>query len=607
MKTMTAIAIGLASLPAGAFVQVDKAQSAQGANWTPLRVERCDADYLEPCFDDVFGGSVAIDPEPRPQSLVPWLADAQHVNRVCEYPSFSSERLEDVVAEVQALTGLETRCSEGLLEALRRGGRSNFWGGGGMGRTRPCDALNELAHDRFHARWTLRDGKITLISDSEFAREAQRSDADPRNQALADRRARVRVQWSQPVLHEFEFRADHGEAGRRRLVLSGRLFFVEDSGKEVPLTWPLSVAVVIARRADEKPDWSAGVDRDNTCLWWTSGQNGVFNVHLEPNQIERVPGATRAFQVGVCLPDFEPGGTWRRTARAIPQSILAMQIGGPLVLDNDLAAINACAANDWRNYDPAAYVRALNRLRKLGKQRALALLRQYAELVPSEGFASGPTREGNLDFGNSANVFWIVRLLFDFDRAAFAEISGEVRMATGFDRAQAVNGFCMATGMVSGSPYRAQSYPGGQYPFVVAEGLPFFAPEWREGRTGPDSSPMDAIDWAEAHGTVRTEDLRPTDDPIGLVESRLGQLGPLPEGTDSAWQVWRMLATLIDEVPRCPDNGWIQKFGNPSAFVEIGSQGAPFDLTHLKQAIAARGGVHWDESSQRYVLGPRER
>jgi hypothetical protein len=389
-------------------------------------------------------------------------------------------------------------------------------------------------------------------------------------------------------------------------VLAGWLYFIDDAGREIRLTWPLSVAVAIARHADEKPDWSARPDPDHACVWWTTSELGAFNVHLDLDRIDRVPGETRAFQVGVCLPDLEPGGTWRRTQRVLPQTVRAMPIDGPPVLDENLAAINACVANDWRQYEPVAYVRVVNRLRRLGKQRALETLRRYVAIVPSNGFKLGQTKEANADYGNSACVFGIVRLLFDFDRAAFVAVSSKVSRAKGLDRALAVNGFAMSAGMVAAWPDEAESYPGSQYPFVVVGDLPFFAPEWRSGRSGYDANPLAAIEWAAQHGTIRATDLRPTDDPIRLAETLRGRVGPLPKGTDLAGQVWRALAALVGAASQVQyPEGW-DALGNPLHSRGFGPEGGEFDLTPLKQAIAAHGGVHWDEPAQRYALGPGE-
>jgi hypothetical protein len=542
----------------------------------------------------------------QPRLLSPWLASARAVNqRNVSHVSWGPDLQKSIVA-LRKFTGLRVECSPALLEFSRGEGRAPWSEGGAEGWIRGVELLASLRRTRFHPGWILDEGVLTLVTEAELETAARAADSDPRNEELAALRARVRVHWDAPELHVWSWQPEDGVARERTLFLSGSLGFVGDKGTEQELTWPLSVCVLVTRRPQAAPDWSSDIPGENTCAMWTTCEAGRFSVHIQPAELERVPGEVCDFTIGLCLPDLEPGGTWRRMSRVLPQSVKTTPIPGPLPLGEDLQLINACVANDALQYDPIAYVRVVNHLRRLGKARALERLREYSRIVPSNGFITQSPIAANADHGNAACVFWIVRLLFDFDRAAFDAVARGGPNDEGVDRARALNGFAMSTGMVASWAYRAPSYPGDRYPFVVVDGLPFFAPEWLRWRTGYDPTPLEAIEWAEVHGTVRGTDLVPTDDPIATVETLEQRVGPLPECNKPRQQVLRALGPLVGIVPQLEDFGWYLDDGNRFVLYDPCRSRVDADLSELKQALAPHGGVHWDAGAQRYVLGPRE-
>lgn len=586
------------------FAGTSVGQSPVVPGWQPLQVRECPPECRYPTGDAARRAHRPAGAY-QPRLLSPWLASARAVNlRNTSHVTWGPD-LQKSIAALRKFTGLKVECSPALLEASRGEGSGQWSEGSQDGWKRGVELLASLRRTRFHPGWILDRGVLTLVTEEELAAAARAADSDPRNEELAALRARVRVRWDSPELHTSTWGAAD-VCRERTLFLGGSLTFVDDGGEEQNLTWPLSVCILLARRPEATPDWSSGAPDEDTCVTWTTGEGGRFAVHVGLADLERVPGKTCDFTIGLCLPDLEPGGTWRRTTRLLPQSVKTLPLSGPPPLDDDLQLINACVANDDQQFDPIAYVRVVNRLRRLGKARALELLREYSRLVPSDGFAIQSPIAANADHGNAACVFWIVRLLFDFDQAAYDEVARGLPKEDGFDRARAMNGFVLSTGRVACRPYEVRSYPGDRYPFVVVDGLPFFAPEWLGGRTGYDPAPIAAIEWAEAHGTVRATDLVPSDDPIATVETLVQRVGSLPECSKPRLQLVRALGPLVGIRPQPNYIAGESDDGNPLIRPAACWFRNDADLTELKLALAAHGGVHWDGAAQAYVLGPRE-
>ena len=361
------------------------------------------------------------------------------------------------------------------------------------------------------------------MTPGEHAKRIQAIEASSIPSEREQLRHRVRVEWDDPQHHDHHFLGDRQT--RPYLVLSGRLELWDEENEVVePFTWIQGARILVEKVPGTNPDWTQEVDPDDTLIAHAVvSRHGTFEIHVEPWKIQRVPGEVPSYRVAICLPDLEPGGIWRNIVRPLPRGVTALRIPGPPVLSPTLALINASPRPIRDLYDPVALVRVVNHLRELGKEDALSALTEYANLAPQllawEDIS--PVAE-NLDTADSASVFFIVRLLFEPNRARPQPLIWSRMMGA---RAQ-------------------DDFPGGHYPFIVAEDTPFLMASWRQGRSGSDISPMVHIAWAEEHGRLRSGPLRPPDDPHRLVEA-VGSLPGLPPGNDPRQQVRRAVGRAL--------------------------------------------------------------
>ncbi len=447
--------------------------------------------------------------------------------------------------------------------------------------------------------------------------ELERVFRTPRRAPMSGReldeiRARVRIHWDAPEFHHIVYRAEAREASFSSpasppdlalmghwLVVSGRVDFIEPDGREVPITWPMHVAVARPRHRGAQLQSRTSAESDETALYWTgTNRNGRFVAHLELAPLERTPGEPSELEFGVCLPALDADED--SSVRVLEQSRNRIRIDGAPVLSTELQLVNACEPIDSLRMDPTAWVRAVNALRELGKDRALDELQRYTRLAFYDAFYDGDRvlarNAANIDCGNSVNAIWLVRLLFDFDDASKQERDMHRENA----------GFMAHVAGISPWVEQTSKYPGDRYPFILVDDLPIFAPEYLDGSSGFDGSPAEAIQFAREHGTLRANALHPGDDPIADVEAMMKRTREVPRGLDPREQAARMLSNLLDPATRAKYDeiiaGVESKWG---PFNDWTFAVSPLPWDDIKRSIAAHGGVHWDETSQRYALGAR--
>lgn len=381
----------------------------------------------------------------------------------------------------------------------------------------------------------------------------------------------LQVRWNPPSLHMYMAAREHGSAPPRYIVFSGVVTHLDENGSRIPFS-PPAMLVAVAREPDVEIDWSRGAARaDSLMIAARADANGEFQVHVDVWKLDRRVGETHCNQVGVLFPAVYGGGPAFPTDPVHPSSIAHVAIPGPLPLSRTLALINSAAPLNPKTYDPIALVRAVNHLYSLGKESAIAALREYMSIAPNIGpgdylWASG----ANPDCADSSVIFPIVRLLFDSpDRPRSPEFWAKMLIPRALHDVDAQR----------------------DYPFKIVGDIPFVAAQWSGGHTGYDSDPGEAIAWAENAGVLRPTPLHPTNDPIVAAEL---------SGLDARGQAWIALQNVVG----IPLSERFQTLQCPcSTACRFDDERSPVsDTAWDRFTNAARAaGLHWDEGRQDYV------
>ena len=226
-------------------------------------------------------------------------------------------------------------------------------------------------------------------------------------------------------------------------------------------------------------------------------------------------------------------------------------------------------------YYPAQLIRAVNALQPLGKDRALAVIREYGRVV----------------FVDKEGIFWVLRTLF------------EVPQDPGYMPRVGLGGFYPP------EPVNLSSVP--RFPLVIQDDIPLMLVRGY-GLLGVSQPPEEHLAYFQEHGELRTKPLRPGGDPLGALErleaSPQWIYGARYEGTysfgaertfqaapgDIAWirrMIMDQLLHLVADVYPLPESGFgvILPFKNTEAHW----QKAKSDVAKLK--------LRWDPKTNRYV------
>lgn len=189
------------------------------------------------------------------------------------------------------------------------------------------------------------------------------------------------------------------------VTLHGRVEFrTEATWKAV--NWFQGIAVHMANAPDVTPDWSSGptefnAETSNNLLKPT----GTFDVTFDLRNLahnHRLSGAT--YHTGIALAEHvgtndAQSVTWSSKSLCHKSTTGTVDIGRSAPLSEPLGLINAACNFNASNTD---LIRAVNGLHGLGKDKTIALLKQYLALSKDHS---------SLD--DQFGVFWIIRLLFE--------------------------------------------------------------------------------------------------------------------------------------------------------------------------------------------------
>ena len=222
--------------------------------------------------------------------------------------------------------------------------------------------------------------------------------------------------------------------------------------------------------------------------------------------------------------------------------------------------------------DPIATIRVVNCLRALGKDRAIALLR---EIAPEDGMMPiiDPSLPIPITYGDDQRVVLIIPLLFEVSK------DGPPPPEAWYDKVS--HRWC--------SVAATQSLQGG-IPFRICR-------EWTYGGRKLAARPL--VEWAAEHGRIRDRPLEPQDDPLAAAEVLYSKIRA---GENREFLDWCQIG------PRdCQNVTWIQDDLRAQAISML-----PQSLKNRKdlgwdemRKRVVQTGVHWDRDNQAYVIGDK--
>jgi hypothetical protein len=384
---------------------------------------------------------------------------------------------------------------------------------------------------------------------------------------------RLRVVWQKPVR-----KVDQKGPRAALLQITGKLSLLQKDGKTLkPVDWPLPIRVVLCQRPNERPDWSRWHDRrDSLSSNNLVGREVIFGSRSKPGGgVEAIPlpkrpagvftasfplsriyspiGATKSFQVGLCLGEKKGNlVTWRNVVPILPQTVQMVEVSGPKPLSRALQLINACPTPIGWDYDPIALVRAANHLRALGKPKAIAALHEFLALAYDTGYDRDRIDPENIDTSNQWCLASLIPLVFD---------------SVGLSKR-----------------------------IVVWQGIPFHTVVIR-GTSGWPPSTRPLVAAAAKRGKLIRKPLRPADNPLEAADTLSVKKGkPKDREQRGSWtelrqhlrsQAWRAVRPLVDpERKQSPD------LMSKAAWEKLKAK-----VAHLK--------IRWNQMSQEYVAGKK--
>lgn len=300
-------------------------------------------------------------------------------------------------------------------------------------------------------------------------------------------------------------------------------------------------------------------------------KSGAFEVHFPIYEINRPVGKAGPVQVGITLGEHRGQSMeWNNQTPVLPQTIGTITIPGSPPISETLQLLCECPNPlGWDEYNPITLVRAVNHLRSLGKDDAIAALRAFARLAPVESSSVRHRKTASIDTTDQQRLCLIIPLLFE-------RKNPEVKFPTNEDFSH--------DGSDEWWDFRVS----------VEDDIPFHNTKI-VGRTGPPDPPRGyLVEWAAKHGKLREKPLRPADDPLAAADSLYAKLAakepdwhPLYEDilrTHVRHQAWRIVAPFMESERA---KNW------PGGLDDT-------EWQELK-AKAERLNIRWSEERQEYV------
>jgi hypothetical protein len=348
-------------------------------------------------------------------------------------------------------------------------------------------------------------------------------------------------------------------------AIRGRVMMADGAKRTKPINWFQGVAIYLGMAPNARPDWSRGVNQTDTLATTAvTNPDGRFQASIDMRESKYDRDQAQSFQLGVALAKHTAENktsqkvVWSSRTPAIPSSVKMLSVPRAPPLSHELRLINRASGWPLTNPNGVDLIRAANALQPLGKERALAVLEQYADLTYSLAYHA-----------DQDIVFWIIRLLFEPIR--LGERIPQPAVAVVLDERELP---------------AAMKWP--LAPLAVHADVPFMigGPIFLDG---VPEQPWSHIEWARLHGAIRDEPLAPTANPLAAAEAilRSRRFKALDKGSrdqatgqlqSQALAMVKGLVPPMDERKENNDEHW---------------------RSCLKTA-AARG-IHWDAKRERFV------
>ncbi len=332
-----------------------------------------------------------------------------------------------------------------------------------------------------------------------------------------------------------------------------------------PITWFQGVTVYLGTTPDAKPDWSKGMNQTDT-LHETAvtSPSGQFHVCFDLRKTKQERLHVQSLQVGVALAKHTINSKtshvvdWTSRAQAIPATVKPLSVPAAQPLSHELELINRASRWPFSNPNGVDLIRAVNALHPLGKDRALAILDEYAKLTRSFEY-----------FHDQEIVFWIIRLLFE-----------PIRLD------ERIPPPMIGVFLVDRQSAEAMHWP--LNPMAVSGDAPFMVGH-QIGMGGNPEQPSSHIRWARLHGVVRDAKVVPTANPLAAAEAILGSRRFKALDDFSRAQA----ATAIRSQALAMVKGMLEP---ARAGAAVGD-----DQWRARLHAAAARGIHWDAKREEFV------
>ena len=371
---------------------------------------------------------------------------------------------------------------------------------------------------------------------------------------------RIAVTWENPIVSPLGSRA----------TIRGQLVVLADKGLRKHVDWFQGIVVYVARQPHTKFDWSDGTNEQDTleCVDVVDPK-GKFRLSIDLDELRRDDSQSQDFQIAIALAKHTGLGEhkerveWNSKTPVIASTIQPITIPASPELSRELKAVKDASQWPDRNPDGVLLIRAVNALQPLGKQRALAVLEEFVE-SSDKTFESSEKKE---------IVFWIVRLLFE-------PIELEKSIPEPQVYRSSVDGEFSTDGLWPLNPMDTA----GNIPFMVGYSI---------GGVGYPEHPRSHIKWANRHGVIRDEPLRPDTNPIAaavmLMRSRKFEQLDDGEKDFATNEIYRqaiaMLSGILDPIPGS---------GRFKADLQTQWESRVREVANLN--------IAWDDAAERFVV-----
>jgi hypothetical protein len=335
-----------------------------------------------------------------------------------------------------------------------------------------------------------------------------------------------------------------------------------------PINWFQGVTVYLGTTPGAQPDWSGGLhEADTVHEAAITSPSGMFRVSFDLRKTKHERNQTQTFQFGVALAQHTVQSktihhvAWSSRSPAIPSSVRILSIPAGPGLSGELEFINSARGWPFAYPDGVALIRAVNALRPLGKERALAVLERYIQFARDRGDLIGHDQEV---------VFWIVRVLFE-----------PIRLDNRIPEP------AIAVFLVPRDSVEALNWP--LNPMAVSADIRFMVGR-RIGMGGHPEQPASHIRWARLHGVIRDDPLVPTANPLAAAEkilsSRRFQALDYFARTQATMSVRSQALAMVE--------GLLPLTGK--------RENVRDDQWKALLKAAAERGIHWDAKREKFVM-----